>query len=249
MCGGNGGKNARHCYTGSIPACAGETATSPASSPARRVYPRVCGGNPTFPRIPAAADGLSPRVRGKHCDAVQAGEVPGSIPACAGETINCRKRAIPRGVYPRVCGGNHVQSAHRVTERGLSPRVRGKPKKLRFSPRYPRSIPACAGETDPGDFTDRFGEVYPRVCGGNGGDDAAADDGKGLSPRVRGKPVCGHSPASRVRSIPACAGETRHPAPPRKNRGVYPRVCGGNTALRILPTERGGLSPRVRGKR
>ena len=49
-------------------------------------------------------------------------------------------------------------------------------------------------------------------------------------------------------SIPACAGETvggkRRVAP----EVVYPRVCGGNRAIRRARCRAVGLSPRVRGK-
>ena len=50
---------------------------------------------------------------------------------------------------------------------------------------------------------------------------------EGLSPRVRGNPLCiGYSSAA---------------------RGDYPRVCGGTVALWSSGQRRQGLSPRVRG--
>ena len=50
-----------------------------------RVYPRVCGGTSTRPRMMACPAGLSPRVRGN----------PAAVQAAF---TNNR-------VYPRVCGG------------------------------------------------------------------------------------------------------------------------------------------------
>ena len=49
---------------GSIPACAGEPLPTPCSCRCVRVYPRVCGGTAVTALVPAAIDGLSPRVRG-----------------------------------------------------------------------------------------------------------------------------------------------------------------------------------------
>ena len=50
-------------------------------------------------------------------------------------------------------------------------------------------------------------------------------------------------------SIPACAGETPPTSTLRTTVPVYPRVCGGNARSQITSKSRGGLSPRVRGKR
>jgi len=90
---------------GSIPACAGEPRRSTSACPARRVYPRVCGGAaPADPVFPEEA-GLSPRVRGSHLPGHVRSPHTGSIPACAGEPCNPGWSADPFWVYPRVCGG------------------------------------------------------------------------------------------------------------------------------------------------
>ena len=74
----------------------------------------------------------------------------------------------------------------------------------------------------------------------------------GLSPRGRGKPTACRAAARRRRahrSIPAWAGET--PTQRRNGRKwrVYPRVGGGNELTDVLLRQKGGLSPRGRGKR
>ena len=71
----------------------------------------------------------------------------------------------------------------------------------------------------------------------------------GLSPRVRGKRHRRGCRPPRRRSIPACAGETPTRGQPEVVSGVYPRVCGGNGGGNSRGHRRGGLSPRVRGKR
>ena len=112
---------------GSIPACAGETVSSPCTKRVYSVYPRVCGGN-SRPYPPARwQHGLSPRVRGKLAALPARPLAARSIPACAGET-SCHL-GVCRGptVYPRVCGGNLLSAALSSLREGLSPRVRGKP--------------------------------------------------------------------------------------------------------------------------
>ena len=70
----------------------------------------------------------------------------GSIPACAGEPIFLGYVLLPRGVYPRVCGGTTSPSSQTMACWGLSPRVRGNRVATLGSIIEKRSIPACAGE-------------------------------------------------------------------------------------------------------
>ena len=70
----------------------------------------------------------------------------------------------------------------------------------------------------------------------------------GLSPRVRGKRVFPEGDRYWARSIPACAGEARNGLPGRRQRRVYPRVCGGSLSGKHMLPPDDGLSPRVRGK-
>ena len=234
--------------SGSIPACAGETALSGVGDVVLTVYPRVCGGNRWRWRCRLAISGLSPRVRGKRTPHRNQILPPGSIPACAGETHARVSAGTFARVYPRVCGGNHLRDIVKTSPAGLSPRVRGKPPASCCRSSSGWSIPACAGETYAFDATPYMATVYPRVCGGNRFLSQCACSASGLSPRVRGKridsdatqhiarsiPACAGETrktarkSGRGRSIPACAGETR-PVPGRPcRRWVYPRVCGGN---------------------
>ena len=109
----------RPLIEGSIPACAGEPATTLVRCRRLMVYPRVCGGTRDHTSQMSAVDGLSPRVRGNHTHLVRYEQMSGSIPACAGE---------PSG------------GCRRLT------RVRGNPIIPAVSDLEVRSIPACAGE-------------------------------------------------------------------------------------------------------
>ena len=110
------------------------------------------------------------------------------------------------------------------------------------------SIPACAGETGDIQIYRDEGEVYPRVCGGNGRCATPKKTGGGLSPRVRGKHPIPQCDVVLVRSIPACAGETAAGVMATPVGEVYPRVCGGNCRHCSKRKWARGLSPRVRGK-
>ncbi len=132
---------------------------------------------------------------------------------------------------------------------GLSPLVRGKRWSLCRSAGVLRSIPACAGETGRCHPILISGGVYPRLCGGNKIPRLICDHLSGLSPLVRGKRFSAGLLAALVGSIPACAGETRHPTRRREATRVYPRLCGGNAAVCDHAHPAPGLSPLVRGKR
>ena len=170
-----------------------------------------------------------------------------SIPACAGEPTSSSCPSNSSRVYPRVCGGTSGRRVYCGRGTGLSPRVRGNLCRWFGVPPHMGSIPACAGEPGPDGAQDGSQGVYPRVCGGTGGELQSGVDQKGLSPRVRGNP---HSPAEhggRNGSIPACAGEPRAACAGCQPPPVYPRVCGG-TILEVVDVGTyAGLSPRVRG--
>ena len=191
----------------------------------------MCGG--TYPFVEQVQDfrGLSPRVRGNRIIAVGRRSPVRSIPACAGEPLQCATPCVLRTVYPRVCGGTRFVKCARGRPRGLSPRVRGNRRSPGPSASRSRSIPACAGEPSSPSTRPKPPGVYPRVCGGTSDAGRVAGDGHGLSPRVRGN----RKPAPRLPellgSIPACAGEPRHLDGAGAGREVYPRVCGGTKWL------------------
>ena len=194
---------------GSIPAYAGEPSPGYATTPSRKVYPRVCGGTHAGRGEVQSGQGLSPRMRGNPPYAPFRLLTARSIPAYAGEPDTWKAQSQGCWVYPRVCGGTpSCPRCHRSAP-GLSPRMRGNPRG-RSSPAPPaRSIPAYAGEPRTGRYRHPAGRVYPRVCGGTKPGGNGQQRRNGLSPRMRGN----HRPqlAGRLhpRSIPAYAGEPR----------------------------------------
>ena len=78
----------------------------------------------------------------------------------------CNLRVSRVRVYPRACGGTWIRSLVRVWVAGLSPRLRGNHARLVAVESLKRSIPALAGEPNPGHRIPHIARVYPRACGG-----------------------------------------------------------------------------------
>ena len=132
---------------GLIPACAGKTCLHLILRAIRRAHPRVCGENALAAGKQLAADGSSPRVRGKHSYMSTCSADRGLIPACAGKTFRRQLHRRSGAAHPRVCGENPKPGRHSTGLAGSSPRVRGKRARA-----FPQGlgdglIPACAGKT------------------------------------------------------------------------------------------------------
>ncbi len=116
----------RQRLAGSIPAGAGETASSRACCRRRWVDPRGCGGDYQQPPSASQSLGRSPRVRGRPSPDDAGPSLHGSIPAGAGETRVLRAMEEVLGVDPRGCGGDIWLFGLGAVKRGRSPRVRGR---------------------------------------------------------------------------------------------------------------------------
>ena len=169
----------------------------------------MCGGTIGAVEREILKRGLSPRVRGNLQLMQLMRQPPRSIPACAGEPDDTDTRDTPAAVYPRVCGGTRPRALTFWESIGLSPRVRGNLDERYNPPPSMGSIPACAGEPGPAPGVHSTDTVYPRVCGGTENERTSAPYSDGLSPRVRGNRRSMTDAISRIRSIPACAGEPR----------------------------------------
>ncbi len=213
--------------TRSIPACAGEPASSPGACTSIKVYPRVRGGTRLIGAVSDSSWGLSPRARGNQRTSARIDSQSGSIPACAGEPSIQLRLLAPRQVYPRVRGGTRDRVSPSRSDSGLSPRARGNRNARAFALSGCRSIPACAGEPWLFLRDECAVEVYPRVRGGTRCNASRRESGGGLSPRARGNRwPSARAPGAR-RSIPACAGEPRARRSTYRHLAVYPRVRGG----------------------
>ena len=243
---------------GFIPARAGEPSRSRRPPTRLSVHPRACGGAPSVRRRSPEVGGSSPRVRGSPTR--RSTRRPSSsrstagaegrarfIPARAGEPGRSCARWPAGRVHPRACGGADPRLARRARGRGSSPRVRGSHGVLEDAGVLPRFIPARAGEPRSRPRSASTCGVHPRACGGASASAQASALRRGSSPRVRGSRELSVCCPSRVRFIPARAGEPLVPRPAHQRAQVHPRACGGALIPRRRLGSSCGSSPRVRG--
>ena len=216
---------------GPIPAGAGETLRTAASSWRGRAYPRWRGGNAHAVCRDWPWSGLSPLARGKRELARIDDANGGPIPAGAGETNHATPPTPAPRAYPRWRGGNYPAAGRWSRGAGLSPLARGKLLLAGRSPAFPGPIPAGAGETLAAFFSSSARRAYPRWRGGNGGRSGQACVASGLSPLARGKPTETEQESESVGPIPAGAGETWTRRASRGAIKAYPRWRGGNGLL------------------
>ena len=125
--------------------------------------------------------------------------------------------------------------------------MRGNPFRMTFHLQIFRTIPAHAGEPSISRAATVRPRDYPRACGGTRRSWWRRHRRWGLSPRMRGNHPQDQLARSRLRTIPAHAGE-----PPKRHirplmRRDYPRACGGTASSSPVSTAALGLSPRMRG--
>ena len=152
-----------------------------------------------------------------------------------------------RPVHPRACGEHLCLCLCICIFIGSSPRMRGTPARSILVITRMRFIPAHAGNTSRGTFTPRPAPVHPRACGEHQAGKGATGDVIGSSPRMRGTRGCRRPPISRIRFIPAHAGNTRSASGLVPSWPVHPRACGEHVMRVRFPPGWSGSSPRMRG--
>ncbi len=136
-------------------------------------------------------------------------------------------RAARCTVHPRACGEHSCCVWATNSFHGSSPRVRGTLRQVQHQVAAHRFIPARAGNTSCASSPWQRTTVHPRACGEHQLERAVVGWSDGSSPRVRGTPRRGRHHRSRLRFIPARAGNTaRWPAQVRGPVGSSPRVRG-----------------------
>ena len=110
-----------------------------------------------------------------------------------------------------------------------------------------RSIPAHAGNTRRCPRPGTGPAVHPRACGEHPADRLAKTKAAGPSPRMRGTRGQMTARFGQARSIPAHAGNTRHPDTPCARAAVHPRACGEHASCGPTLSLASGPSPRMRG--
>ena len=193
------------------------------------------------------ANGLSPPTRGNPPSPAFRAPPSRSIPAHAGEPLPAGEFLVLPSVYPRPRGGTDLFALSADELAGLSPPTRGNPRARLTRKPTPRSIPAHAGEPNRPSASTSPPRVYPRPRGGTPIGNILSVVGQGLSPPTRGNPGRARGISVLGWSIPAHAGEPRHPLALGAGRAVYPRPRGGTPRLPARRFRPSGLSPPTRG--
>ena len=241
------GRWPRAAAAGSIPASAGNPAARPPTPPRGAVHPRERGESVNRRDRRAVARGPSPRARGIRASDGARVEGLGSIPASAGNPQPGRAGRPRRRVHPRERGESPRRRRVSGLPAGPSPRARGIRAVAVAASRDQGSIPASAGNPPAGRPGRKYSRVHPRERGESPSSGATWASSAGPSPRARGIRRPAGECRTRVRSIPASAGNPpggrRTPWPPP----VHPRERGESIAAITSVVSGLGPSPRARG--
>ena len=211
-----------------IPAHAGKTHRSGATSAAPRAHPRSRGENTQAFDAAPEAEGSSPLTRGKRDLVGIVKVVRRLIPAHAGKTKLWTPTLTRPRAHPRSRGENNYTSFRRRSSTGSSPLTRGKLLNGRKNEAEKRLIPAHAGKTSSHADAAAQDAAHPRSRGENVTQRRNATASGGSSPLTRGK-LCRVSTNHRKeRLIPAHAGKTRAAQPTRRRARAHPRSRGEN---------------------
>ena len=209
-----------------IPAYAGSTFPSLASTSARRDHPRIRGEHASLSTGTPPKAGSSPHTRGAQPAMAGPMRAAGIIPAYAGSTSGCRQSGPPRWDHPRIRGEHRQEGRLQGLVWGSSPHTRGAPKRAFKNARIVGIIPAYAGSTQwilavGGRWWD-----HPRIRGEHLVTCISDAKRAGSSPHTRGA-LDRQEPADRgQRIIPAYAGSTPRTCAVRGPSSDHPRIRG-----------------------
>ncbi len=217
-----------------IPAHAGNTFAAAETAMDFSVHPRACGEHEVHCLLAALRRGSSPRMRGTLMRTSLPSAYLRFIPAHAGNTIAVANGIGGYPVHPRACGEHSCPVSTTISKPGSSPRMRGTRRVLGHAVVLQRFIPAHAGNTCRRVRWPTTRAVHPRACGEHAS--AVATSGRwrsthGSSPRMRGTPTPRIDQPSRIRFIPAHAGNTEAAAADALAEAVHPRACGEHSGI------------------
>ena len=237
----------RRCALGSSPLARGLPTQTPPDRTLVEDHPRSRGVYATGRARAPLPWGSSPLARGLLGDRPGGRSPRGIIPARAGFTWRCRRRAGGPADHPRSRGVYHPMRIRTIKPEGSSPLARGL-LAFRFAFRVcVWIIPARAGFTRRSPRPRRGCTDHPRSRGVYARRSTAASSPLGSSPLARGLQINAGSTDRIIRIIPARAGFTLPelgrvglPRDHPRSRGVYPPCPARRSAT-------GGSSPLARG--
>ena len=192
-------------------------------------------------------NGSSPRARGTETRMPSRTATRRFIPASAGNRYVLNRCFGGVAVHPRERGEQGATVRTPRNPIGSSPRARGTDSLRGFGSPRGRFIPASAGNRSSRRTPTAPKPVHPRERGEQRRTSAGVQTCVGSSPRARGTEPGQGPHVSRMRFIPASAGN-REPSRCRSARPtVHPRERGEHKSPKMLRDRFLGSSPRARG--
>ena len=180
-----------YAYPGLIPARAGTTTVSHASTMCPGAHPRSRGDHQGGAYVDMANEGSSPLARGPPEAVATAKANDGLIPARAGTTVSLDGKHFTDRAHPRSRGDHARMEMVTGDHSGSSPLARGPPAPVTGSYRRGGLIPARAGTTlCEGNLKPNV-RAHPRSRGDHCLANWDALVSAGSSPLARGPPSCG----------------------------------------------------------
>ena len=131
-----------------IPACAGNALALEVTAWRYSVHPRMRGERVAIRDAIQWEDGSSPHARGTLMPFDSSSSRNQFIPACAGNAYLTAPKSVAWPVHPRMRGERRSSTRQIFFPDGSSPHARGTPVYRIIDGRYPRFIPACAGNAN-----------------------------------------------------------------------------------------------------
>ena len=230
-----------------IPACAGNAVAGSVSNRVATVHPRMRGERIAIHRSIYLSIGSSPHARGtldiNELDRIRYR----FIPACAGNAADALHGLGLCPVHPRMRGERFVHSSAMTNFDGSSPHARGTLVDFCQHGPHIRFIPACAGNATGCPACGPCVAVHPRMRGERMEARGVTPLPCGSSPHARGTPSRHGFALTRMRFIPACAGNAVVSIREQVGPAVHPRMRGERMPRRTGRLRVSGSSPHARG--
>ena len=230
-----------------IPARAGNTAEAGTAIVGWTAHPRSRGEHRRRRLLCALASGSSPLARGTRVHLFLYDLPRRLIPARAGNTFGLGSARPSLPAHPRSRGEHFARGSTRSNHLGSSPLARGTLYGINTCYAVFRLIPARAGNTGRRGRCASWSSAHPRSRGEHTSSAGMPDSEVGSSPLARGTHLTRGRAATRLRLIPARAGNTSPANSFRRAITAHPRSRGEHYAGVVAVFFGGGSSPLARG--
>ena len=191
----------------------------------------------------------SPLARGTHFVTRLYIAASGFIPSCEGNTGQYALSMATRKIHPLLRGEHPQKHLDNTKLIDSSPLARGTLLILPFNPKPCRFIPSCEGNTASLRQLYPKTQIHPFLRGEHLDEYHQHKTTEDSSPLARGTQYTPHLPASAVRFIPSCEGNTQYRPAGQPNSRIHPLLRGEHNFLSCPDSAASDSSPLTRGTR